>query len=109
MLLAKLFHLSESQAAFFNIVFRKFVHLSAFGLLAILFHNGFDKKRPWLAWLLTTLYAASDEIHQAYLPDRTGSVFDVGLDSLGAILALSIMIFGKGKARDDGLQIWLMA
>ncbi|MBS4208263.1 VanZ family protein [Bacillus sp. FJAT-50079] len=100
MLLAKLFNLSEAQAVFFNVLFRKTVHLSAFGLLAILFYNGFDQKRPWLSWSLTTLYAASDEIHQAFLPDRTGAIFDVGLDSLGAVLALAIMTFWKRKRGD---------
>ncbi|CAM4125702.1 VanZ family protein [Lederbergia lenta] len=97
MLIQRFFQLTDSQAAFFNVAFRKFVHLSAFGLLAILIFNGIGQKRPWLAWLLTTIYAATDEIHQAFLPERTGSVMDVGLDSIGALLAVCGMMYLKKK------------
>lgn len=99
MLFEKMLGLSENQASFLNLVFRKCVHLSAFGLLAILFFNGFEQKRFWLAWIVTTIYAATDEIHQVFLPNRTGAVIDVGIDSLGAMLALLLMkVYLKRKA-----------
>ena len=84
-------HLSEGQAAVVNLLFRKCVHLSAFGLLAILFYNSFERKPFFLAWLLTTIYAATDEFHQYFLPDRTGSIIDVGIDSIGALIALLLL------------------
>lgn len=87
----EIFHINENQAAFVNVIFRKLVHLSAFGLLAVLFFNSFEKQRFFLAWVCTTIYAASDEIHQAFLPDRTGAILDVGIDSLGALIALFIL------------------
>lgn len=71
-----LFNLSEKNAALLNVIFRKSVHLGAFGLLAILFYMSFGK-RFWLSWMLTTIYAATDEIHQRFLPERTGSFLDV--------------------------------
>ncbi|WNS77509.1 VanZ family protein [Bacillus sp. DTU_2020_1000418_1_SI_GHA_SEK_038] len=91
MIIAEIFHLSEEQARMANLLFRKLVHLSAFGVLAILFYNSFEKHRFIKAWLYTTIYAASDEIHQAFLPDRTGSIVDVGIDSFGALIALIII------------------
>ncbi|QED46188.1 VanZ family protein [Cytobacillus dafuensis] len=91
MLLKDFFHLSESQAEVANLVFRKLVHLSAFGVLALLFYNCFEKRRFLYAWLCTTIYAATDEIHQAFIPDRTGTIIDVGIDSIGALLALLIL------------------
>ncbi|MBS4193031.1 VanZ family protein [Bacillus sp. FJAT-49705] len=91
MLLQDFFHLSKSQAEVANLVFRKFVHLSAFGVLALLLYNCFEKRRFLYAWLCTTIYAATDEIHQAFLPDRTGTIIDVGIDSIGALLALLIL------------------
>lgn len=97
MLIQRFFQLTDGQAVFINVAFRKLVHLSAFGLLAILIYNGMGQKKPLLAWFLTTIYAASDEIHQAFLPDRTGAVMDVGLDSIGALLAVIGMIFVKKK------------
>ena len=73
--------------------------MSAFGFLAFLFYMSFEKRRYVLAWVLTTLYAATDELHQVYLPNRDGTINDVVLDSLGAVLALS-MINGLCFAAD---------
>ena len=39
----------------------------------------------------TTLYGITDEIHQYFVPGRTFEFFDVGMDFLGAILALIII------------------
>jgi VanZ family protein len=40
------------------------------------------------AWscALAVLYGAGDELHQALVPERTASLFDLGLDSIGAVL-----------------------
>ncbi|MBS4178247.1 VanZ family protein [Lederbergia citrea] len=91
LLIEKFLQLSADQAALLNFIFRKFVHLSAFGLLAILFYNSFEKRNFFIAWMITTLYAATDEIHQVFVPSRTGSVVDVGIDSLGALIALLLL------------------
>lgn len=88
-ILERIFHLTSSEAQILNVIFRKFVHLTAFGFLAILFYNSLHKNRLWMAWLLTTIYAATDELHQMFIPERTGALLDVGLDSLGAIAALA--------------------
>ena len=47
-----------------------------------------------LALLGTALVASCDEWHQSYLPNRTGSIWDVLLDCCGALtLQLAIYIF----------------
>ncbi|MCJ7842244.1 VanZ family protein [Lederbergia sp. NSJ-179] len=89
----KILPISEEVAASLNVLFRKLVHLTAFGFLAILFYNSFEKNRFLIAWGLTTFYAATDEFHQVFIPERTGSWLDVGLDSLGALLALLALEF----------------
>ncbi|WP_066295228.1 VanZ family protein [Bacillus sp. FJAT-29937] len=99
MIIADFFHLSEDQARMANLIFRKLVHLSAFGVLAILFYNSFEKHRFIQAWIYTTIYAASDEIHQAFIPDRTGSIVDVGIDSIGALIALCIIKMATHRRR----------
>lgn len=44
--------------------------------------------RDWrLAFLITFLYACSDEYHQTFVPTRNGSPVDVGIDMAGAAVA----------------------
>ena len=38
---------------------------------------------PW--WVITTAYAGTDELHQLFVPGRSGQVSDVLLDSAGAL------------------------
>ncbi|MBS4200427.1 VanZ family protein [Bacillus sp. FJAT-49732] len=99
-ILIKFFHFTKDEAQIWNVVFRKCVHLSAFGLLAVLFYKGLQKNRFWFAWLLTTLYAATDELHQVFIPERTGAVLDVGIDSLGAFIALIGVVLLNRKRRE---------
>jgi VanZ family protein len=75
---------------------RKGAHLVEYGVLSLLvFHAllaGGSVRRRALggAFLFAFLYAASDEIHQSFVPGRYGKVRDVALDVLGAALVLSI-------------------
>ncbi|MFD1706912.1 VanZ family protein [Siminovitchia sediminis] len=100
-IIEKLLRLSPEHSALVNVGFRKLVHLGAFGLLAFLLCFGLEKRKFLLAWLLTTAYAATDEFHQSFLPDRTASVWDVGLDSLGALIALGLIkVLGLDQRSD---------
>lgn len=42
-----------------------------------------------LPWLIAALYAASDEIHQLFVPGRSGQLSDVILDSAGALAGVA--------------------
>jgi VanZ family protein len=44
-----------------------------------------------LAFILTVLYAASDEFHQSFTPGRHPSPWDVLIDSAGAAAALGLL------------------
>ena len=49
-----------------------------------------------MAWSLVFLYAASDELHQVFVPNRTGMVSDVAVDVSGAAIGLTLLwISGK--------------
>lgn len=98
-LIAKWLPVTSEEAALINFLLRKAAHLSAFGLLAIFLYHCFRKYRFSLAWLLTTAYAATDEWHQLHVPGRDGKFSDVVLDSIGALLALYILIMVK-KAKN---------
>lgn len=56
--------------------------------------------RWWLPWLGCVLYAATDEYHQAFVPGRGASPWDVGIDSLGALVGMAVRYgWSRGQAR----------
>jgi len=70
-------------------------HVFEFAVLAALLHRalsaGPERHRPAaLAFALTALYAASDEVHQVFVPERTATPTEYGLDLLGASLGVLV-------------------
>ena len=86
-------NLPKNEVKQINIVVRKNAHVLVFGILALLlwWSNNKNSHSFIIAWLLTTAYAATDEFHQLYVPNRTASVEDVILDSFGAFIALLLV------------------
>jgi VanZ family protein len=68
----------------------KLAHLFEFAVLSALLTRAFvgSGARPALAvgWAiaLATLYGASDEIHQLFVPGRSSDLFDLAADAAGA-------------------------
>jgi VanZ family protein len=76
-----------------DLVGRKLIHFSEFALLALLWWRALrtrvDGRRAALAaFVVTSLYAASDEFHQSFVEGRNGSPIDWVIDSAGAGLAM---------------------
>ena len=77
--------------------FKKNAHVLEYALLAVLILRGVKGDAPvrfihlLVALALTILYAASDEVHQLFVPWREGRVLDVVFDSLGATISLSLL------------------
>jgi len=59
-------------------------------------HSGW-KKAPWWALLICVLYAASDEVHQAFVPGRGPLVRDVVLDSVSAAVGIGLSMLVKKR------------
>ena len=80
-----------------NTLVRKGGHAAAFGLLALLYARGLryagvtGKAQLLSAWLLTALYAFSDEVHQGFTPGRHPTVGDWLIDMAGATAALVLL------------------
>lgn len=76
---------------------RKTAHALEYTVLGICVTGFLYKKdRKWrynvlFAWLLGTIYAASDEFHQLFVPGRSGQLSDVMLDSAGVLLGVLIV------------------
>lgn len=67
-----------------------------YAILYLLLHRAVSITRPaaslktqWaLPLVICLLYAISDEIHQTFVPNRYGTIRDIGYDMLGASIAL---------------------
>ncbi|WP_102344810.1 VanZ family protein [Bacillus sp. Marseille-P3661] len=81
-----------------NKIMRKSGHFLGFGVLALLLWRALSPNRYslLLAWLFATVYAMTDEYHQAFVIDRTSSIKDVMIDSAGAAVFL-IVFYGISK------------
>ena len=104
-------HLEQIQGVIWLI--RKGAHVTEYAVLATLWRWAFTPRGPasWrLAFGLSVLTAALDEIHQATTAARTGSIVDVLLDSTAAAAALVLLATG-GAAIDRliGGLLWIAA
>lgn len=96
--------LSDSIKIIFGIpvrvsVLRKIAHFIEFAGLAMLVFNAFRQTYgnccPYLSFFVTAAYAATDELHQLFVPGRAGMLTDVFIDSLGAAAAIMILMLIK--------------
>ena len=86
--------LAPATAEMLNFVMRKTAHLTEYGILsALTFRALRGEKRSWSgrwaigAIVFATVIASIDEIHQTFVPSRTGTLHDVVLDAAGATIA----------------------
>jgi len=87
--------IAPERVAVIHGAIRKLGHVSEYFILGILLFRAFrggstEMRSPRWAFsslLVIVLYAASDEFHQSFVPARTASLVDVGIDTLGGFLA----------------------
>jgi VanZ family protein len=96
-----IFYLSSRPSSLPSVVPDYIPHFAAYVILALLLlralrlHPIPGRGAVALALLITVLYAASDELHQAFVPTRTASLQDFLVDTLAAV---SVAIYGNMKA-----------
>jgi VanZ family protein len=66
---------------------RKTAHFVEYGVLFWLLVRGPMAGRPYTAFALCVVYAFFDEGHQMFVESRTPSLYDVALDSTGALFS----------------------
>ena len=84
--------LSDTVVYIIHISIRKLGHLSEYFILGVLvmrslyeqYRAKFSVRHLLFAIALTSMYAVSDELHQAWVPDRSASSLDVAIDVIGA-------------------------
>lgn len=91
---------TEKQNAFAEKIeypIRKMAHATEYAILGMLMSGAVyaysvcGKKVIRYAWILATIYAATDEFHQLFVPGRSGQFRDVLLDSTGAAVGILIL------------------
>jgi VanZ family protein len=72
-----------------DLVLRKFAHLVEFAILGALLARAVD--RVSFAIALGSAYAATDELHQVFVPGRAGTIYDWALDTVG--VAVGVLLY----------------
>lgn len=71
-------------------IVKKIAHVSEYSIFYILTFRA--NSGNWLlSFLATIIYAASDEIHQSFVPGRTAAFYDLIFDFCGASIAAYII------------------
>lgn len=94
-----------------HFLIRKLSHWTEYFILAVLLYRGFRKNDPSLwnrHWALGTLalvaaIALGDELHQAFVPERSGSFWDSLLDIFGGACGMGceyLLFRLKGSPRE---------
>lgn len=82
----------------FQFIARKTAHFSLYAILGLLsfltvisYRNLKFGLRSALSAAICLLYAASDEVHQLFVPGRSGEIRDVCIDFCGSLLMIMIL------------------
>jgi VanZ family protein len=82
-----------------DFILPKTVHLVEFAVLGFLLM--WASRREDVSLVLGIAYAASDEVHQRFVPGRHGSVSDVLIDTVGVAIGIYLARrAGLGRAAD---------
>lgn len=92
-------HATSELINSFNFLIRKLAHFTEFFVLAMLLYRGVRWGRgsywQWrvAAWTLTIvlLYSVADEMHQSFVPSRSGAWSDSLLDLFGGCCAVALL------------------
>lgn len=99
---------------FVEFFIRKGAHVAEYALLTFLVIRVLLALR-WERWMaivagavISVAYAASDEWHQSFVPNRTGHAIDVAVDSIGVVLVVLLFLivgrFSRRKNKGRGLH-----
>ena len=91
-----------------NPVIRKIAHFSIYMILAIFTYMFIEelniksksekerlRKNIIYTCIFCIIYAVFDEIHQIYVPGRTGKAIDVIIDTLGSCMGIAILLLNN--------------
>jgi VanZ family protein len=82
----------DSGLGWIDAVGRKLIHFGEYALLCFLWWRLLrtampDRRAALAAFIISILYAATDELHQSFVDGRNGTPVDWAIDSAGAAVA----------------------
>jgi VanZ family protein len=89
--LSSLSTLPAAEVIWWDFIVKKFAHMFEFAVLFYLWQRALKIYYPSMAhpyvaaFVITVLYAISDELHQSVVPGRHAKAMDVGYDAFGAM------------------------
>jgi VanZ family protein len=75
-----------------DFIMKKTAHFFEYIILFLLWYRSLGKKSPLDALLISVAYAFTDEIHQLFVPGRSGLLRDVAIDSTGMIISSLLIV-----------------
>ncbi|MEC4678018.1 MAG: VanZ family protein [Nitrospirota bacterium] len=95
----------------FQLILRKSAHLFEYAVLSVLWCIALNTETQrrfspvFLALCIAIFYAGLDELHQGFVKSRTGSVTDVGIDALGAVIGVLLLKGGRVLSMSSEIKI----
>ena len=78
-----------------DLLLRKAAHVAEYAILGALLARAVDAAPPFQrvntmvwAWVIGAIYAATDELHQHFVPGRQASALDIALDAAGVAVGV---------------------
>ncbi len=85
--------LGSGLEVLWDTILRKLAHVGEYAVLAWLVSWAWSRvKHRWYLLAFCLTYAASDEIHQLFIRDRSGQLLDVAIDTVGILIGLWLYI-----------------
>ncbi len=105
-------NLSHTTFAVINIMVRKTAHVTEYAILTLLAVRAIQQGAPKLkksaffgAFLISAVYACSDELHQRFVGSRTSSPVDVAIDLVGVtVVIVGMTLFFALKSWERSLH-----
>ena len=96
-------HLAYPTFEIVHFLIRKLAHVTEYAILSLFLYFSFNPLHPesWHmrsalgAVTIAGLLSLTDEYHQSFVPGRTASIKDCGLDTFGALVGMLLLYAGR--------------
>ena len=96
-------HLAHHTFEIVHFLTRELAHCTEYGIFGVLLYHSFTFRRleSWntrsaiSAVVIAGLFSLTDEYHQSFVPGRTASIKDCGLDTFGALVGMLLLYAGR--------------